>query len=173
MGGIYWFPGAANPADGLANVRGDVAPLLRISESGRFWIGSQGLLEGVFSGRKEPCVICKLRPRIARRLVPLPVYIFFLVRRYSLGLRLFFSFRSSLSRGHIESKGLGAAASAGPADFGFVQGGGYLGGLARSFGERGYELGRPAEYTSQTQLAVVGRLRGILYSALPHLNRRP
>ena len=32
----YWVPGAENPADELTKVRSDMAPLLRLSESGRF-----------------------------------------------------------------------------------------------------------------------------------------
>ena len=31
-----WPPGTENPADGLAEVRGDMIPLLRLLESGRF-----------------------------------------------------------------------------------------------------------------------------------------
>ena len=36
----YWRPGAELPADGLTKVRGDMAPLLRILESGGFNPGS-------------------------------------------------------------------------------------------------------------------------------------
>ena len=32
----HWLPGTGNPAQGLTEVRSDVAPLLRLLESGRF-----------------------------------------------------------------------------------------------------------------------------------------
>ena len=43
----YLLPGTDNPADGLTKVRSDMAPLLRLPESGCLSPGSFRLLEGV------------------------------------------------------------------------------------------------------------------------------
>ena len=42
----YWFPGAENPAGGIAKVRGDVVPLLRLLESGCLSLGNPRPLKG-------------------------------------------------------------------------------------------------------------------------------
>ena len=47
----YWLPGAENPADGLTRARSDMAPLLRLLESGCFNWGRSRPLKG--AARKE------------------------------------------------------------------------------------------------------------------------
>ena len=43
----YWLPLAENPADGFTKVRGDVVPLLRLLESGRYCLVQLRPLGGV------------------------------------------------------------------------------------------------------------------------------
>ena len=44
MDTAHWAPGAENPADGLTKVRSEMAPSLRLLESGHFRPGSLRLL---------------------------------------------------------------------------------------------------------------------------------
>ena len=44
----YWLPGTGNPADGLTKVRSDLAPLLRLLDSGGFPPGHLRPLKGLF-----------------------------------------------------------------------------------------------------------------------------
>ena len=43
----HWLPGSGNPADGSTKGRSDMAPFLRLLESGRFRPGSLRPLKGV------------------------------------------------------------------------------------------------------------------------------
>ena len=49
LGNIFWSPGMGDPVDGLAEVRSDMAPLLRLLESGKFSQGSLCPLTGIQS----------------------------------------------------------------------------------------------------------------------------
>ena len=72
LGDIFLLPGAENPVGGLTNVRSDMAPLLSISESGRFRPGFLRPLKGVNSReRKESGVIRKFRPCAWRLTAPM------------------------------------------------------------------------------------------------------
>ena len=49
LGDVYWLPGLGNPAVGLAKVNSDMAPLLRLLESGTFCPGTLRPLRGISS----------------------------------------------------------------------------------------------------------------------------